>query len=113
MTSKKTNEIAFQALSGWTLIGLEILLLAASIYCFIQIDPKDPIMVLPACLLLTAFSVLLPGFFIVNPNESRVLVLFGKYRGSVREQGFFWTNPFTIKHQLSSRRTMSRARRSK
>ena len=51
-----------------------------------------------------AFAFLLIfGFFIVNPNESRVLVLFGKYRGTVRSNGFFWTNPFTMKHRVSLR----------
>ncbi len=43
----------------------------------------------------------LPGFFVVNPNDARVLVLFGKYRGTVRVQGFFWTNPFTSKRKVS------------
>ncbi|HEY5913027.1 MAG TPA: SPFH domain-containing protein [Verrucomicrobiae bacterium] len=35
-----------------------------------------------------------PGFFTLQPNEARVLVLFGKYRGTVRESGFHWGNPF-------------------
>jgi len=47
--------------------------------------------------------ILLIGFFVVNPNQSRVLVLFGKYRGSVLRNGFFWTNPFTIRHRVSLR----------
>ena len=47
---------------------------------------------------------LLPGgLFIVNPNMSRVLVLFGRYRGTVREEGFHWTNPFTRRHVVSLR----------
>lgn len=37
---------------------------------------------------------LLPGFFTLQPNEARVLVLFGKYRGTVRASGFHWGNPF-------------------
>jgi regulator of protease activity HflC (stomatin/prohibitin superfamily) len=41
------------------------------------------------------------GYFLVNPNMSRVLVLFGRYRGTVRTDGFFWTNPFTVKHKVS------------
>lgn len=36
----------------------------------------------------------LPGYFTLQPNESRVLVLFGTYRGTVREGGFHWANPF-------------------
>ncbi len=35
-----------------------------------------------------------PGFFTLQPNEARVLVLFGRYVGTVRESGFFWGNPF-------------------
>ena len=43
------------------------------------------------------------GLFLVNPNESKVLVLFGRYRGTVREEGFYWTNPFTIRKKISLR----------
>jgi regulator of protease activity HflC (stomatin/prohibitin superfamily) len=44
-----------------------------------------------------------PGFVMVQPNEARVLIFFGKYTGSVREAGFFWVNPFTIKKRVSLR----------
>ncbi len=43
------------------------------------------------------------GFMIVQPNESRVLILFGKYNGTVRESGFWWVNPFTTKRKVSLR----------
>jgi regulator of protease activity HflC (stomatin/prohibitin superfamily) len=43
------------------------------------------------------------GLFIVNPNEAKVMVLFGKYAGTVRKDGFFWVNPFTVKHRISLR----------
>jgi len=46
------------------------------------------ILLLPVCI------VLLRGFFTLQPNEARVLVLFGNYRGSVRTSGFHWGNPF-------------------
>jgi regulator of protease activity HflC (stomatin/prohibitin superfamily) len=42
-----------------------------------------------------------PGFIIVNPNEARVLTLFGKYVGSIKKDGFFWVNPFTVKRKVS------------
>ena len=51
---------------------------------------------------LLAFTQLF-GFFVVHPNEARVLVFFGKYVGSVRDAGFWWTNPFTTKKSLSLR----------
>ncbi len=43
------------------------------------------------------------GFMIINPNESIVLVLFGKYIGTVKENGFFWANPFYTKRKISLR----------
>lgn len=47
--------------------------------------------------------VLLPGLFIVSPNGSRVLVLFGKYAGTVKKNGWFWVNPFFTKQKISLR----------
>ena len=46
---------------------------------------------------------ILPGFFIVNPNGSKVLVLFGAYKGTVKDNGFFWANPFYTKQRISLR----------
>lgn len=46
---------------------------------------------------------LLPGFMVVNPNESMVLVLFGDYVGTIKENGFFWANPFYVKKKISLR----------
>jgi regulator of protease activity HflC (stomatin/prohibitin superfamily) len=43
------------------------------------------------------------GFVVVQPNEARVLVLFGKYIGSIRDSGFWWANPFTDKKRVSLR----------
>jgi regulator of protease activity HflC (stomatin/prohibitin superfamily) len=53
--------------------------------------------------LLVISILMLPGFFIVNPNSSKVLVLFGKYQGSVKEDGFHWANPFLTKKAVSLR----------
>lgn len=44
---------------------------------------------------------LLTGVFVVNPNEAKVLVLFGDYVGTVRESGFYWANPFYSKTRIS------------
>lgn len=43
------------------------------------------------------------GFFTVNPNGSMVMVLFGAYKGTVRDNGFFWTNPFYSRQRISLR----------
>lgn len=46
---------------------------------------------------------ILPGFFIIQPNSSAVLILFGAYRGTVVDNGFFWANPFYTKEKISLR----------
>lgn len=43
------------------------------------------------------------GLFTVQPNDAKVLTLFGKYVGTVREQGLWWANPFYVKKRISLR----------
>ena len=43
------------------------------------------------------------GFLIINPNQAAVAQLFGEYVGSVKEEGFWWMNPFYMKHRISLR----------
>ncbi len=43
------------------------------------------------------------GLFVVTPNQSKVLVFFGKYKGTVKQDGFFWKNPFLTKKKVSLR----------
>lgn len=45
----------------------------------------------------------LAGLFTVQPNDAKVLTLFGKYTGTVREQGLWWANPFYVKKRISLR----------
>jgi len=54
-------------------------------------------------LLLLLGFISLFGYMAIAPNDSRVLLLFGEYKGSVRESGFFWVNPFFTKKKLSLR----------
>jgi regulator of protease activity HflC (stomatin/prohibitin superfamily) len=54
-------------------------------------------------ILMVGLPFLAPGFFTLEPNEARVLVLFGAYKGSICESGFHWTNPFTRKLKISLR----------
>ncbi|MFM9013835.1 MAG: SPFH domain-containing protein, partial [Gemmatimonadota bacterium] len=43
------------------------------------------------------------GFFIIHPNEAKALVLFGTYKGTVKQDGFWWANPFMTKQAISLR----------
>jgi regulator of protease activity HflC (stomatin/prohibitin superfamily) len=92
-----SNEKTVQPSSGYLMALVEIILLAMAL--FMLIGMKNPYGVL----ILLGFFVLVPGFFLVNPNGSKVLVLFGKYIGTVKSNGFFWANPFYTKKAISLR----------
>lgn len=53
--------------------------------------------------LFTLGAIMMGGFFIIEPNGSKVLLLFGKYIGTVKKSGFHWTNPFYTKRNISLR----------
>ncbi len=53
------------------------------------------------------------GFFTLQPNEARVLILFGAYKGSIRKSGFHWTNPFYAKKKISLRKRNLNGERAK
>jgi regulator of protease activity HflC (stomatin/prohibitin superfamily) len=57
----------------------------------------------PGVILTLSFIFTVLGFTVVNPNGSCVMVLFGAYHGTIRENGFFWVNPFYIKRMVSLR----------
>lgn len=83
--------------NGFLMLFLSLLLLGGSITGFAL-----EITVLGALLLLPYVLIML-GFIIVNPNQSAVLTFFGKYVGTVKQNGFFWTNPFYAKKKISLR----------
>ena len=56
-----------------------------------------------SALLVLVLGLLFAGFFVVNPNEAKVLQLFGHYSGSAREPGLRWANPFFTKKKISLR----------
>jgi len=51
----------------------------------------------------TSLCILIRGVFIVNPNEAKVMMLFGKYTGTVRDNGLLWANPFLLRQSISLR----------
>ncbi len=93
--------------SGWPMLAIAIAWPPVVIFSLVRgFDTgvlPEPAVAISAILSIVAMIILLCGFYIVNPNMSRVLVLFGHYKGSVKTTGFWWTNPFTLKHKLSLR----------
>ena len=90
-------EKKFSPLSGYMMVVIEILLLVGVVFLATRG------MVVFAVIMGIAFLFLSIGFQIVNPNESCVLVLFGAYKGSIKENGFYWVNPFLSRKKISLR----------
>lgn len=70
--------------------------------------PGIPALVVGIALMLTVVGIpvallVLFGLTLVNPNQSKVAILFGKYRGTLRDHGFYWINPFTVRRAISLR----------
>ncbi len=98
------NETSRTPLSGYPMLVVGILLVAASVGSLVRaIRTEEPIWILPMVGLLLAAILALTGLFVVNPNDSRVLVLFGRYKGTVKTNGFFWANPFYVKRKITLR----------
>ncbi len=90
--------------SGYLMLIVFVALLALSVFLFVGgVRMVDPPVIIAASLLFLLDILVLPGFFVVNPNDSRVLVLFGTYKGTVKKNGFFWTNPFNSKRKITLR----------
>jgi len=88
--------------SGFIALLLALLLLAASIYLFIHVE--DGNWQLPVAITVLLVSIFITkGLMIVQPNHSRVLNFFGKYVGSVKDNGLFFVNPFYATHKISLR----------
>ncbi|MEO5754826.1 MAG: SPFH domain-containing protein [Chthoniobacterales bacterium] len=99
-TQPVSREINRGALSGWLLLLVNSALLfggiALLIYQLAYVDrgERSISLILLAATLQTLALILYCGHFTLQPNEARVLILFGSYHGTVRQSGFFWANPF-------------------
>jgi regulator of protease activity HflC (stomatin/prohibitin superfamily) len=98
------REIVRSAVSGYVMLLVSFALGAAAWWSFYQAThAASPKLALLGAGFTLATLVCVPGFFIVNPNDARVLVLFGTYKGSVKSNGFFWANPFLMKKRITLR----------
>ena len=92
------------AVSGWLMLPVLLALAAAALRSlFLALQAQSIVWVLASVLAEVATVVGLGGFFVVNPNEERVLQLFGAYRGTVRTAGLRWASPFFTKKAVSLR----------
>ncbi|MCO4823112.1 MAG: SPFH domain-containing protein [Flavobacteriaceae bacterium] len=83
--------------NGYLMLFVFLILFFGGI--FLAINTKNPWFIF---VIVTAVFIA-PGFIMVQPNNSRVLLLFGKYIGTINNNGFYWVNPFYTKKKISLR----------
>lgn len=92
------QEKSYQASNGYVYLLLFFVLCGASVASLFLLG--HPVLLIIG---LVIAMLMLAGFFIVPPNASKVLVLFGKYVGTEKRDGFHWANPFFSKKEISLR----------
>jgi regulator of protease activity HflC (stomatin/prohibitin superfamily) len=90
--------------AGVPVVLLLVVLGAANLYFFVQSVRAEALLIIGVTSVLWVLLVFLAaGFFMVNPNEARVLQLFGEYAGTAKDAGLRWANPFLTKKRMSLR----------
>lgn len=97
-------EKIIKPMNGYAALFLSVVIFAVSTALFIKSgNSQEPIYALPAILGMLACVFIWRGLIIVQPNHARVLNLFGKYAGSVKDNGLFFVNPFYTSYKLTQR----------
>ena len=97
--------------SGWKMNGfvallMDLLVLAGSIYSFVLLGNAEefvPWFLISGLILLALAIIIACGFMMLEPNEARVLLFFGTYKGTFYDTGYWWVNPFMSAKKLSLR----------
>lgn len=92
-------------MSGFGMLALIFILIPAIVIALFIVLPFDLYWIagISAALAFICMLILSCGLFVQQPNQARVMIFFGKYRGSFKHTGFFWVNPFMTKKKISLR----------
>ncbi len=109
---KENKEFPYKGtlINGFAMIGVEFILIALAVACIIVLSNNLPTstMMFAGCITALIASIIGAiiisiGFFAQQPNQARVMIYFGVYRGSFSETGFYWVNPFMNRKKVSMR----------
>ena len=90
--------------NGFLMLFLLIILDGITVYLFTAVlQARSGVMIGVTVFFFVVINICFAGLTIIQPNDSRVLILFGKYIGTVRDSGFWWVNPLTEKKKVSLR----------
>jgi len=98
MSAKTTQPVASEriasAMNGWGMLILNIALLLGGAYLInLAAGAGGPMRVIGGLSAVLGL-IMVGGYFTLQPNQARILILFGAYKGTVRSSGFHWANPF-------------------
>lgn len=98
------SEKTYRPMSGWlALMGVLLTFVGGLALLIYGVQVQHPAPILFAIAMMLSAIISLFGFMAIAPNQSRVLLLFGNYKGSAKDSGFFWVIPFFSKKKLSLR----------
>jgi regulator of protease activity HflC (stomatin/prohibitin superfamily) len=99
-----SQEREIRGVSGWVMVGVLLVVLVAGCVGIVQGARDANALMIVGCVLVVILDGLgYGGLTVVNPNESKVMTLFGVYKGSIKTAGFWWVNPLTARRRLSLR----------
>ena len=101
-TEQFNKDQAYQGvlISGFSMLGIIVLLIAAAAWGFYT---ESPVLIGLGGLAIFAAVFCMCGFMTLEPNETMVMIFFGKYKGTVRRVGYTWANPLMTKRKMSLR----------
>jgi len=96
------TEKTVRTMPGWPMLFVILLLLGGSIWALIaSLVTQNVLGIVAAAAVFVLCCFLLPGLFVINPNQAAALLLFGDYKGTTRENGLRFANPFLTKLKIS------------
>ncbi len=98
------QEIKGKTASGGLILLMSFLILILSVVTFgVGVYKEADVLIALGLVLFIGFIFILPGFFTIQPNQAMVMILFGKYIGTIKNEGWHWANPFYSKKKISLR----------
>jgi regulator of protease activity HflC (stomatin/prohibitin superfamily) len=98
------REKEIRGFSGWLLVvAITLVLILGIVLIVFAARSKSPLWVVAGIVVVAVDALCYAGLTVVNPNEAKVITLFGVYKGSIKQPGFWWLNPLTTRKSISLR----------
>ncbi len=98
----RENEI--RGFSGWLVVAVQLSVLVLCVMAFVSaVRAESGLLALAWVLVIAVDGLCVAGLAVVNPNEAKIVTLFGVYKGSIKQAGLRWVNPLTTRKKISLR----------